>query len=146
MGFFKRMLIISVLAVGLFTIVSPASVSAAKAENCGTSSGGLLGFPTWYKYLEPSWDATKGCTIKADIGGDPSVLGKILLAVFEIMLRVGGIVAVIFVLYGSIQYLISQGEPENLKNARTTIINALIGLIITMFATGIVNLIGGRIT
>lgn len=140
-GFFVALL----LTVSFLGVVSPAPVTAAKQEYCGASSGGLLGFPTWYKYLEPTWE-NDGCSVKADIKDDPAVLGKILLAVFEIMLRIGGIVAVIFVLYGSIQYIISQGEPENIKNARTTIINALIGLIITMFATGIVNLIGGRIT
>ncbi len=140
----KRLLIASVLAVSFLGVAAPASVAAAQEQYCKGVSGGFLDFPTWYKYLDPVWDGTS-CNIKADFTGDPTVAGRILLAVFEIMLRIGGIVAVLFVLYGSIQYIISQGEPENIKNARTTIINALVGLVITMVATGIVNLIGGRI-
>ncbi|HTE57396.1 MAG TPA: pilin [Verrucomicrobiae bacterium] len=72
----------------------------------------------------------------------PDDVGKVLLAIFEIVLYVGGIVAVVFVVYGGFLYLTSSGEPEKAKNARTTIINALIGLAITMLATAIVNLIG----
>jgi hypothetical protein len=139
MSWVKKVLVTLILTVGILSVMAPATALAA---TCTQKDDNFLGFPTWYKYLQLESD----CSITVDFEGDPAVLGKILLAVFEIMLRVGGIAAVIFVLYGSIQYLISQGEPENLKNARTTIMNALIGLIITMFATGIVNLIGGRIT
>lgn len=134
---FKQAMILLALVASFLGVISPASALAA--GNCSDTNAGFLGFPTWYKYLNVGTD----CSFEDVVL--PDDLGKILLAGFEIMLRVGGIVAVIFVIYGSIQYIISQGEPENIKNARTTIINALVGLVITMVATGVVNLVGGNI-
>ena len=82
------------------------------------------------------------CEFKDDLDL-PSVIIPIALAVFEIILRLGGIIAVIFVIVGGFQFITSQGEPDRIKNARGTIINALIGLVITISATVIVNLVSG---
>ena len=60
----------------------------------------------------------------------------------EILLRIAGLVAVVYVVMGGFKYMTSQGEPENLKQAQGTIINALIGLVIAMLATAVVNVIG----
>lgn len=51
-------------------------------------------------------------------------------------------VAVGFIIFGGFQYMLSQGEPERTKGARSTILNALIGLAISLSAVAIVNLIG----
>lgn len=142
----RKVIATGFLSMSLLFIVSMASpqrVSAARLENCQAQSGSLLTFPTWYKYLDYTWDPGKQeCDVRAQL---PEDAGKILAAVFEIMLRVVSIVSIIFVIYGGIQYIISQGEPENIKNARTTIFNALIGLLVSMLATVIVNLIAGSI-
>ncbi len=127
--------------MAVFTL-TPAPVMAASAAACSTSIGGFLGFPTWYKYLNPQFSGGN-CNISFSIPGD---LPKVLLAIFEIILRVGGMVAVFFVIYGGFQYILSQGEPENTKGARSTIINALIGFAIAVSATAIVNLIGRNLT
>ena len=68
------------------------------------------------------------------------------MAGFEIILRIGSVVAIGFVIFGGFQYIISQGEPERIKNSRTTIINAIVGLVVTIFASAIVSLIGNAIT
>jgi hypothetical protein len=106
---------------------------------CQPGEGGLL-LPTWYKYLEGSTDATGACSL-LDVNM-PDDLGKILLAVVEIMLRLGGIVALFFVIYGGFRYMTSQGESEKTKSARQTIQNAVIGLFISIIATGIVSFVG----
>ena len=72
------------------------------------SGGGLLGFPTWYKYLGGEEIADK-CSVVFDF---PDDIGKILLAVVEILLRVAGMVAVGFVIYGGFQYMLSQGDKN----------------------------------
>lgn len=124
-------------------VVAPVVARAATAENCSGSSGSFLGFPTWYKYLQPSFnDTTKDCSVQFDIKQD---IPKVLLAVFEIILRVAGLVAVGYVVYGGFMYLISQGEPDRVKGAKTTIINAVIGLAIAISATAIVNLVASNI-
>ncbi len=98
-------------------------------------------FPTWYKYLGEESIAGK-CS---PIINFPDDIGKILLALAEILLRLGGMVAVAFVIFGGIKYILSQGEPDNAKKALNTIINALIGLAIAASATVIVNLVAGSL-
>ncbi|MBQ2695571.1 hypothetical protein IJG04_02985 [Candidatus Saccharibacteria bacterium] len=50
------------------------------------------------------------------------------------VIGVGGIVAAIFVLIGGIGYVTSSGDPSKLQKAKTTIIYALIGLVIVALA------------
>lgn len=105
--------------------------------------GGFLGFPTWYKYLDSEPVAGK-CSVKLTLPGD---ISRILLALAEILLRVGGLVAVGFIVYGGFQFILSQGQtgPGNVPKttiARHTVVNALIGLVVASLATFIVTLVG----
>lgn len=123
-------------------VAAPTIVHAQEAGGvCADQSSGFLDFPTWYKYL--SFDPGNDCELTVTI---PEDLGKILLAVFEIILRVGGLAAVGFVIYGGIQYILSQGEPDRTKAAKNTILNAIIGVMIAIFSAAIVNLIGNGLT
>jgi hypothetical protein len=98
--------------------------------------------PTWYKHLDSSTDATGRCVPEVTM---PNSITPILLAAFEIVLFIAGIMAVAFVIYGGFLYITSQGEPEKIKNARTTIVNALVGLVIAIMSTAIVNLVAGSV-
>jgi hypothetical protein len=120
--------------------VSPAMVNAQSGP-CSGSSSSFLGFPTWYKYLNPHRTAN-GCELTFSFPNDIAAIG---FAVFEIVLRIAGIVAVVFVMYGGFLYLTSTGEPDRAKNGRTTLVNALTGLMIAMLATAIVNLVARNI-
>lgn len=114
------------------------------AVACEPGKGGdILGFPTWYKYLEG--DTTTAGGRCSPIFNFPDDIGAILLALFEIILRVGALIAVGFVIYAGFQLILAQGEPDKIKGARSTIINALIGLVITLLAAALVNLISGTI-
>lgn len=104
----------------------------------------FFGLPPWYKYLDYGWiKETKSCGIKNfDLLGKNSDIPLILLAVVDILLRVGGLVAVAFVIYGGIKYIISQGEPDQMGNAKKTIIDALFGLAVAVVGVALVNFIG----
>lgn len=111
----------------------------------GCLEGSKFGVPTWYRYVNGVDNAGK-CS--PDIDFSSNLQGgviAILLGVFDIILFLGGIMAVGFVIVGAFQYIIAQGEPERAKNARSTIINALIGLVIVLFSTAIVRLIGNNL-
>ena len=109
------------------------------AAACQTK--GIPIIPSWYKYIDG--EQVKGrCELKFQF---PDDIGAILLALVEILLRLGAIVAVAFVIYGGFLYITSQGEPDKATQARTTIINAVIGLIVAILATGIVTFIGGQL-
>lgn len=102
-----------------------------------------FGLPVWYKYLNMT-TVNDRCQL-ADSFAFPADLALVALAVLEIVLRLAGLVAIAFVIYGGIQFVTSQGEPEAAKHARQTIINALIGLLIALFATTLVAFVGTRL-
>lgn len=52
-----------------------------------------------------------------------------------------GIVCAIIMVMGGIAYVTSTGEPQKVTTAKNTIMNAAIGLIITLLAAAIVNLV-----
>lgn len=107
------------------------------------SGGGFLGFPTWYHYLQGTTDSTtKLCTPQINSLSDTWL---IVAAVIEILLRIAAMVSVVFVMYGGFNYLTSQGEPDKTARARSTIINALIGLVVAVMATIVVSFIAGSI-
>ena len=117
------------------------------AASCLDGSGGsFLGFPTWYDFLDCEKVAGKDTPI-VHLPGD---IGKILLALAEILLRLGGLVAVGFIIYGGIQYILSQGQVgagnvPKATTARHIVINAVIGLVLAALATFIVTLVASTL-
>lgn len=123
------------------------------AATCVPTAGNFFGFPTWYKYLVDAGytklDKLNHCQL------DPQFIqnGKLNLTsvtlvffgIIDILLRLAAVVAVGYIVYAGFQYLTAQGEPEKAKRALGTIINALIGLGITISAAAIVSFIGHRI-
>ncbi len=105
------------------------------------SGGGFFGFPTWYKYLEGVTDKYGQCT--PQIQGIADVW-LIVAAIIDMLLRIAALAAIGFVVFGGIQYITSQGEPDKTARARSTIINSLIGLVIAVTATAIVTFVAGR--
>lgn len=106
----------------------------------------FLGFPKWYKYLgqQPVTDAVSGATIcNAKLNGIQDVW-LVVAAVIELLLRISALIAIGFIIYGGVSYVISQGVPDKTKKAQATIINALIGLVISIIATASVSFFAGR--
>ena len=106
--------------------------------------------PKWYEYLNYVPNQLSGdlnrCEIQLEgITKNPQELWLIALAAIDILLRIGGMVAVAFVIYGGFRYLTSQGEPENTSAALHTIINALIGVGITVIAAAVVGFVAGKL-
>jgi hypothetical protein len=108
-------------------------------------SKAFFGLKPWFEYLNLN---NKCEIVNFNIlpgHGHPSDVPLILLAVVDDLLRIAGIVAVGFVIYGAFQYVGSQGSPEAAAKAQTTIINALIGLAIAVISVATVSFIGHRL-
>jgi hypothetical protein len=140
--------IIMIASIGgaLLTTTLPQKTFAA--SDCG---GGVLGFPTWYRGLEKD---ISPCELKGpgdfNINGSKDGLQKYILIIginiVEIVL-IGVIYAsAFFLLYGGFLFIISQGRPEGAANARKTMLNAIIGLIISMVAVAIASYISVVLT
>ena len=119
----------------------------AQAVNPCKKDATFFGMPVWYKYLPYTLDQNVNqCRVDINITQNPQQLMLIGFALIEMLLRLGGLIAVGFVIYGGVQYVISQGEPDNTTKARNTIVNALVGLAIIIVATPLVAFIAGRVS
>lgn len=121
----------------LVTVATPQPTFAACNDR-------LLTFPAWYKGLTDGAD----CHIKApgaSKGGVSKFVWTIVLNIVEFMLQLVGYVSVAFVIVGGYKYMISAGSPDGMVKSRKTILNALIGLVISIFSVGIINVIAGAL-
>lgn len=131
----RATLIVTVLLGGILTLQSATTpiASAAKAKNCNAQ---FLTFPTWYRGL-----TNPDCSIKSPTaaGGISAFIWAIALNIIEMATQAAVYLAVFYVIYGGFQYLTSSGSPDKAVKARTTIRNALIGVVIATSATAIIN-------
>lgn len=111
------------------------------------ANNGFLFFPTWYKYLPGvivGRTATDPGTCSPQITGLNDVW-LIVAALIEILLRIAALAAVGFIIYGGFQYITSRDEPDKTSKARSTVINALVGLAIALLSTVVINFIAGSV-
>ncbi len=104
--------------------------------------GNLLGFPSWYEYLNGTVGANGLCSPSISSISD---IWLVVAAIIEILLRVILILAFFYVIYGGIAYITSAGNSESVVKARKIIQNGLIGLVIAFSASIIVNFIASSI-
>lgn len=135
----KKLALIAVSAVSLFNLLAVTPVAHAAQDCNGVSSTnplGILKFPTWYQYLDDS-QFGPDCSIKEfDVAKDT---WKVALAILEMLLRVAGLVAFGYVIWGGFKFTMSQGKSEEAAKARQTIIDAIIGVVIASIATVVVS-------
>jgi len=129
-----------VMTVGgpLLVTAMPQTVAAA-----GTCSQSFLGLPVWYRGLTVS-DTDCNLVTPNGEGSNPTLsnfIWHIVLNILEDVMILAGLVAAFMILYGGFQYLISMGYPDANVKARNTILNAVIGLIISIVAVAFVNFI-----
>jgi len=106
----------------------------------------FLGIPPWYKGLTEETNATGSpqCSIVAPEAGSDGLttfITKIVLNIIEIALWLVGYIALFFILFGGFQFLTGGSNPAQIEKARKSILNAVIGLVISFGAVAIVNLI-----
>lgn len=135
------------LGTSLTTLIN--TFGAATQGGCDPNKT-FFGIPVWYKYINVTKNADGSCNFSSFSlfkGGQfaPDSLFLVLLAILDAMLVIAGIVAVAFVIYGAIRLITSQGQAEGVKAARSTIINALIGLVIAISASALVNFLGNTL-
>jgi len=153
----RHIITVSVLSLLLMPIlfVGTANAAGQSEDRCSGSSSTFLGLPTWYKYLDYSYEEAQydesgdvevvpaSCEVNVNF---PEDIGKIILALIEILLYLGGIIAMVIMLVGGFKYMTSQGNPDATKSARNTIQNAFIGLVISIFASVTVGFIARYLT
>jgi hypothetical protein len=136
-------LLASVIGGSLLAVALPARVDASTPNpKCPDT---VLTFPTWYRKLQGP-----DCEIKSPSkfnspgkqDGLSIFVWKIVLNVLEIALQIVGYLAVGFIIYGGFKYITGAGAPDKIVAGRKIILNAVIGLVISIFSIAIVNLAG----
>lgn len=77
----------------------------------------------------------------AGCNGSSNALPGLITGILNAIIAVSGIVAVIFVLIGGINYMTSAGDSGKLEKAKKTILYAAIGLAIVALSFAIVNFV-----
>lgn len=72
-------------------------------------------------------------------GGSDQEISDSIVTIINAIIAILGLVAVIVIVYGGIQYMTSAGDSSKLKRAKDTILYAVIGLIISVLAFAITN-------
>lgn len=131
--------LIGILAlVGCLLLLAPPAL-AAPATACNAQTRATYNFA-----LPMPWDHYLPCRPGVGVYIDKleSLVGLLYWAV-DGLLKIAGYLAIGFVLYGSIKYIKAQGEPSEINAAKTTISQALIGLVICIASVAIINFVAG---
>ena len=111
-------------------------------------TGDICGVQDVYFLGIPSWD--RGLGDCEQISGEEILSGEkitiIVNNIIAILTHLAAFVAVGFVIYGGVKFILSQGNSDQAAEARKTIINAGIGIVIVIMARVITEVIHNNIT
>ena len=92
--------------------------------------------------LESGINSAKGTGAPDNVTEDDGLIKKVV----NLLLWAIGIVSVIMIIIGGIRYATSNGDSNQVSAAKNTIMYAVIGLVIAIFAYAIVNFVFVQIT
>lgn len=116
---------------------STTSAGAPRNATTGCVGGAILTFPCWYR----------GIPLNAQNVPQVTTLNAvwiIVLNVIEMFMQLVGYFAAGYIIWGGFKYMKSQGNSQNIASAKSTIMNAAIGLGIALTSVAIVNFVSSR--
>lgn len=85
-------------------------------------------------------DSARGEGVPSNFAnGDGSIVRRII----NIMLYAVGVISVIMLIFGGFRYVISGGQKEAVTSAKNTILYAIVGLLVAIFAYAIIKFVIG---
>ncbi len=87
-------------------------------------------------------DAARGTDVPSLIMGDGGVISQVI----NVMLFIVGVLSVIMLIWGGLRYVISGGNSTSVTAAKNTILYAIVGLLVAIFAYAIINFVIGTAT
>lgn len=130
--------------LAFLVIVSSASAPLAHAvdsSGCKTGVNSFFGVPTWYEYLTFE-RVNDRCAITNS--GEEAVM-LVSFAVLDILFYLSGFIAAGYIIWGGLKFILAQGSPDKIASARSTILNAVIGLIIVIVASTAITYIARKL-
>jgi hypothetical protein len=82
-----------------------------------------------------------------DIGGDDPAqgVGNFIAFGIKIFIIVAGLVLLVYLLWGALDWIVSGGEKEKITKAQNKITNAVIGIVLIFVVLVVFNLVAGNI-
>jgi len=124
MKIFTKILTAGMLMVGLLGVFTPA-VSAANGINICSNGN----------------ESSVYCKNKNT--GETQVNG-IIKTIVEVLLTAVGAISIIMIVIGGIMFALSSGDAQKAAKARNTVLYAVVGLAVSLFASAIVNFVFNR--
>ncbi|TWP20563.1 hypothetical protein EUA67_04240 [TM7 phylum sp. oral taxon 352] len=124
MKIFTKILTVGMLMVGLLGVFTPA-VSAANGINICSNGN----------------ENSVYCKNKNT--GETQVNG-IIKTIVEVLLTAVGAISIIMIVIGGIMFALSSGDAQKAAKARNTVLYAVVGLAVSLFASAIVNFVFNR--
>jgi hypothetical protein len=116
---FSKIITLTVLIISLSLLFSfPALTQAAKK----------------YDFKDASGLNTTAGEAGYDVGAQATSLNSIIGTIIYVILSLVGVLFFILVVYGAYTWMTSKGNEEKVKKANSLVMNALLGLIITLSA------------
>ena len=112
------------------------------AKACSYSGGGFFGLTHWYQYLPGATDSSGACQPQLSSLSD---IWLVVAAIIDILLKIAALAAFAMIIYCGVTYMTSMGDAEDTVKARKTIINALVGLILSVMAAVLVSYLATNI-
>ncbi len=148
----NRILISVAVLVALLLPVASASAQSANPPASTTPSkcGSSIFFPTWYDngLCDPATGniASPGSFDDKDSGKSFGKWASILaLNLVTILLYVVGYTTLGFIIYGGFKYMTNGDNSSGTASAKTTVLNAVIGLVLSILSVALVKFIAGAI-
>ncbi len=121
MKIFTKILITGAFIFGLFGILTPPVFATNGIDICSGDGKGSI-------YC----DNKAGSETKVN-----SIIGNIV----QVLLTAVGVISVIMIVIGGIMFTLSSGDAQKAAKARNTILYAVVGLVVAVFASAIVNFV-----
>ncbi len=116
------------------------------------SAPAIVGFFSLFQTAFAAGDVDRGLrTIRSPFSTSGWLTGaqdvpELIEGIIKLMLFIGGAVAVLFVIIGGYQYMTSGGNSEQAEKGKTTVVNAIIGIVLIVLAWVIINVVVGTIS
>jgi uncharacterized membrane protein YidH (DUF202 family) len=80
------------------------------------------------------------------VGNDPvGGAGNLITFLIQIVFLVAGLAALVYLLWGALDWLMSEGQKEKLSKAQSKIVNAIIGLLLVVVAFTVFSFMMGTV-
>ena len=124
--------VIMISCVGVLGFVGHSTYATCTTDH-------FMNLPAWYDGLPGETNSDGGCSVKnpEDEKQMKQYIWTVALNIASIIFGVAGYLAVLFVIYGGFQYMLSRGDPGLAAKGKKTITNAVIGIVICAMASTI---------